>query len=173
MHVLREAAGQRKAQAEAAVTSRDGAVDLTEGVPDACETIRCDARPVVAHLDAHAGGTLLHRGFDPDLDDGALGRELRRVVHETVDDLHGPARIAESGRDVGGRAEAQLAKTGYDPDFGARPLKRVIQREVADPIALELLKGTYQSGDAITVDAQPDGGLAFSGSEATAADLTA
>jgi len=37
----------------------------------------------------------------------------------------------------------------------------VLQREVADPIALEVLKGTYQPGDTITVDARPDGGLVF------------
>ena len=58
-------------------------------------------------------------------------------------------------------AQEWIAQTGYDPDFGARPLKRVLQREVADPIALELLKGTYQTGDTIVVDAKPDGGLVF------------
>ena len=46
---------------------------------------------------------------------------------------------------------------GYDPDFGARPLKRVIQREVADPIALRLLQGEFRDGDTIIVDASPDG----------------
>jgi ATP-dependent Clp protease ATP-binding subunit ClpB len=58
-------------------------------------------------------------------------------------------------------ARAWIARTGYDPDFGARPLKRVLQREVADPIALDLLKGTFREGDTILVDAKPDGGLAF------------
>ena len=58
-------------------------------------------------------------------------------------------------------ARALIAKVGYDPDFGARPLKRVLQREVADPIALELLKGSYADGDTIVVDAAPDGHLVF------------
>jgi ATP-dependent Clp protease ATP-binding subunit ClpB len=58
-------------------------------------------------------------------------------------------------------ARAHIAKVGYDPDFGARPLKRVLQREVADPIALELLKGSYTDGDTIVVDAAPDGHLVF------------
>jgi ATP-dependent Clp protease ATP-binding subunit ClpB len=58
-------------------------------------------------------------------------------------------------------ARDHVAKVGYDPDFGARPLKRVLQREVADPIALELLKGTYADGDTIVVDAAPDGHLVF------------
>ena len=55
------------------------------------------------------------------------------------------------------RREEHIARTGYDPDFGARPLKRVIQREVADPIALALLQGEYSDGDTIMVDASPDG----------------
>jgi ATP-dependent Clp protease ATP-binding subunit ClpB len=58
-------------------------------------------------------------------------------------------------------ARAWIARTGYDPDFGARPLKRVLQREVADPIALDLLQGTFREGDTILVDAKPDGGLVF------------
>jgi ATP-dependent Clp protease ATP-binding subunit ClpB len=58
-------------------------------------------------------------------------------------------------------ARAWIARTGYDPDFGARPLKRVLQREVADPIALDLLKGTFREGDTILVDAKADGGLVF------------
>jgi ATP-dependent Clp protease ATP-binding subunit ClpB len=58
-------------------------------------------------------------------------------------------------------ARKWIARTGYDPDFGARPLKRVLQREVADPIALDLLKRAYREGDTILVDARPDGGLAF------------
>jgi ATP-dependent Clp protease ATP-binding subunit ClpB len=58
-------------------------------------------------------------------------------------------------------ARQHIARVGYDPDFGARPLKRVIQREIADPIALALLRGEFQEGETITVDAKPDGGLTF------------
>jgi ATP-dependent Clp protease ATP-binding subunit ClpB len=54
-------------------------------------------------------------------------------------------------------ARAHLARVGYDPDFGARPLKRVLQREIADPIALKLLEGEFHDGDTIVVDASPDG----------------
>ena len=48
-------------------------------------------------------------------------------------------------------------REGYDPDFGARPLKRVIQREIGDPIALALLEGKFRDGDIVTVDADADG----------------
>ena len=45
-----------------------------------------------------------------------------------------------------------LAEVGYDPVFGARPLKRVIQREVQDLLALALLRGEFADGDVIQVD---------------------
>jgi len=50
-------------------------------------------------------------------------------------------------------ASAALATEGYDPVFGARPLKRVIQRRIEDPLALAVLKGDFRDGDTIHVDA--------------------
>jgi ATP-dependent Clp protease ATP-binding subunit ClpB len=50
------------------------------------------------------------------------------------------------------RAEQFLAHAGYDPDYGARPLRRVIQRTVEDPLALAVLDGRYGDGDTVTVD---------------------
>jgi ATP-dependent Clp protease ATP-binding subunit ClpB len=49
-------------------------------------------------------------------------------------------------------AKKHLAEVGYDPTFGARPLKRVIQREVQDPLAMALLQGEFQDGSHIRVD---------------------
>jgi ATP-dependent Clp protease ATP-binding subunit ClpB len=54
-------------------------------------------------------------------------------------------------------ARQYLADVGYDPDFGARPLKRAIQRELQDPLAMEVLSGSFKPGDRILVDAGPDG----------------
>jgi len=72
---------------------------------------------------------------------------------------HFADRLAERGLslELTDGAREYLARTGYDPDFGARPLKRVIQREIADPVALALLQGEYQDGDTIRVDVSPDG----------------
>ncbi len=72
-------------------------------------------------------------------------------------------RLAERrlSLDVSSEAAALLAHEGYDPDFGARPLKRVIQRRVEDPLALKVLEGHYRDGDTIRVDAR-DGELTFS-----------
>jgi ATP-dependent Clp protease ATP-binding subunit ClpB len=50
-----------------------------------------------------------------------------------------------------------IAEAGYDPLYGARPLKRVIQRELQNPIALALLEGDYQEGDTVRVTRGPDG----------------
>ncbi|MFH1046546.1 MAG: AAA family ATPase, partial [Candidatus Omnitrophota bacterium] len=49
-------------------------------------------------------------------------------------------------------AKTELAKEGFDPDFGARPLKRLIQRQLQDVIALKLLAGEFHEGDKITID---------------------
>jgi ATP-dependent Clp protease ATP-binding subunit ClpB len=54
-----------------------------------------------------------------------------------------------------------LAKEGYDQAFGARPLKRAIQRLVQNPLALAVLEGRFEEGDKIKVDVGPDGQLAF------------
>jgi ATP-dependent Clp protease ATP-binding subunit ClpB len=54
-------------------------------------------------------------------------------------------------------AREYLAEVGYDPDFGARPLKRAIQRELQDPLALKLLNGEFAPGATILVERGPDG----------------
>jgi ATP-dependent Clp protease ATP-binding subunit ClpB len=87
---------------------------------------------------------------------------IERIVEIQVEQLR--ARLAERnlGLELTEAALAHIATTGYDPDFGARPLKRVLQREVSDPIALALLKGEYHDGDVVVVDATADGTLTFS-----------
>ena len=63
--------------------------------------------------------------------------------------------------DVSPAAALALAAEGYDPAFGARPLKRVIQRRLEDPLALAVLQGTFKDGDTIHVDVK-EGALTFS-----------
>jgi ATP-dependent Clp protease ATP-binding subunit ClpB len=50
------------------------------------------------------------------------------------------------------RAKAYLAEIGYDQIYGARPLKRAIQKEVLTPLASKLLDGTFRAGDVVEVD---------------------
>jgi ATP-dependent Clp protease ATP-binding subunit ClpB len=54
-------------------------------------------------------------------------------------------------------AEDYLAAAGYDPAYGARPLKRTLQRELQNPLAAQLLQGTYKPGDTVAVDLASDG----------------
>jgi ATP-dependent Clp protease ATP-binding subunit ClpB len=54
-------------------------------------------------------------------------------------------------------AKSYLAREGYDPHFGARPLKRAIQEHLLDPVALRLLDGTFAAGDEIRVSAGDSG----------------
>ena len=83
--------------------------------------------------------------------------DLRRIVDVQLERLRvrlGNKRIT---LDVSDAAMAQLAHEGYDPAFGARPLKRIIQREIGDPTALLILDGTIGEGGSVVVDsADPD-----------------
>ena len=63
--------------------------------------------------------------------------------------------------EVSDEAREYIAEVGYDPSFGARPLKRAIQRELQDPLALKILAGEFNEGDTILVDRNPNG-LTFS-----------
>ena len=58
-------------------------------------------------------------------------------------------------------AKSSLAKDGFDPDYGARPLKRALQKEVIDPLVRKLLSGDFKDGDAIDVDVAKDGSFEF------------
>jgi len=68
-------------------------------------------------------------------------------------------------------AKAQLIEEGYDPVYGARPLKRTIQRRILDPLAMRVLQGDFAEGDVIFVDAV-GGELRFSRQEPAAAVRT-
>ena len=58
-------------------------------------------------------------------------------------------------------AKAKLAAEGYDPTFGARPLRRVLQRQIADRLAAAVLEGRVADGDTVTVDVDADGEIAL------------
>ena len=65
-------------------------------------------------------------------------------------------------------ARTLIGNLGYDPTYGARPLKRVIQKRLVDPLALAILEGRFGPGDTVRVDAA-DGDLVFERAEAAAA----
>ena len=85
--------------------------------------------------------------------DSLTEEQLRHIVDIQVGRLI--ARVAERGVSVEltDAARDQLGKLGYDPVYGARPLKRVIQRYLVDPLARSLLQGDFAAGDHVRVDA--------------------
>jgi ATP-dependent Clp protease ATP-binding subunit ClpB len=86
-----------------------------------------------------------------------LSRELlREIVDIQVNRMK--KHLIQRGVDLvlTGAAKDRLAELGYDPVYGARPLKRSIQREVLNPLAMKLLDGTFREGDVIEVDCRDD-----------------
>ena len=77
-----------------------------------------------------------------------VGLELEKVIREV--------KAQEMYLEVTDDAKQLLAKKGWDPQFGARPLRRAIQREVEDELAEEMLKGNFSSGDRILAEVNPD-----------------
>ena len=79
--------------------------------------------------------------------------DLTHIVEIQLRGLRGRLAARRIGLEVTEAAMAALAHEGYDPAFGARPLKRVIQRELADTLAVQILDGKLAEGDTVTVDA--------------------
>jgi ATP-dependent Clp protease ATP-binding subunit ClpB len=86
--------------------------------------------------------------------------QIAEIVELQLERLHD--RLAERGivLELTDAAKEVLAEAGWDPAYGARPLKRAIQRLVENPLALRLLEGEFADGDTIRVDAE-DGELVF------------
>jgi ATP-dependent Clp protease ATP-binding subunit ClpB len=144
------------------------------GTPYAVGAPRTGAESVAA--DAKLRDALLEH-FKPEfvnrLDDivrfKALNRgQIGRIVDLQVERVI--ARVRERGVEVTLTEAARelLGDMGYDPTYGARPLRRVIQKQVTDRLALSLLEGSLRPGDVIRVDAV-DGGLTFEPVPAAAA----
>jgi ATP-dependent Clp protease ATP-binding subunit ClpB len=90
-----------------------------------------------------------------------LGREeIAQIVDIQLRGLQRRLAGRKLSIEVTDGAREYLAHKGYDPAFGARPLKRLIQREVQDPLAMRLLDGAIREGDEVTID-RGETGLEF------------
>ena len=85
--------------------------------------------------------------------------DLEPIVKIQLDHLRRRLDAKRITLEVTDAARATLAKLGYDPAFGARPLKRVIQREVGDRVASAILEGHLLDGETATLDVGADGEL--------------
>jgi ATP-dependent Clp protease ATP-binding subunit ClpB len=96
----------------------------------------------------------------------ALGlQQIQRIVEIQLRALRKRLAERKMSLDLTPAAEQELARAGFDPVYGARPLKRVIQKELVQPLATRLLQGTFGDGDTIVVDTAQDGRLLFMAAE--------
>jgi ATP-dependent Clp protease ATP-binding subunit ClpB len=86
-----------------------------------------------------------------------LGRdEIKSIVEIQLKRLRQNLAGRKMGLEITDRAKALIADKGYDPVYGARPLKRTIQRLIQDPLAVKILEGEFGEGDRVKVDAAGD-----------------
>jgi ATP-dependent Clp protease ATP-binding subunit ClpB len=131
------------------VDFKNTVVIMTSNVPGGIEGVRASFKPeFVNRLDEIVEFHQLSRD------------EIGRIVDLQVEKLVG--RVRERGVEVQLSDEARtlIGNLGYDPTYGARPLKRVIQKRLVDRLALKLLEGEFQPGDTVRVDAS-EGELTF------------
>jgi ATP-dependent Clp protease ATP-binding subunit ClpB len=138
-----------------------GLIEAAEGGPAAFEGA---AENVRLQLREHFRPEFLNRideiiVFRP-LDEAQL-RQIVGLLAASVE-----RRLEETGitLNVTDDALTLLAREGYDPVYGARPLRRAIQRQLENPLARRILAGEFTAGETVIVDAAPDGGLTFNGS---------
>jgi len=146
-------------------------------------------RNTVLIMTSNIASTIIEQmaGGDPDRLDRAVREELRRyfrpeflnrvdeiiIFHaltrehvEKIIDIQ-LARVAQRLQDrkmtieLTPQAKERLAHEGYDPAYGARPLRRAIQRLILDPLSLAVLQGQFREGDHIRVHWTPDRGFHF------------
>jgi ATP-dependent Clp protease ATP-binding subunit ClpC len=92
--------------------------------------------------------------------------QLRNIVELMVKELQGRLAERKLGVEITEKAKSWLAKEGYDPLFGARPLRRAIEHHVENPLSTKILQGEFKEGDTIVVDFV-DNALTFTGKEPT------
>ena len=95
---------------------------------------------------------LLNRIDEKIVFDPLKQEEIRKIVDLQVQQLCNRLLQQELTLEVTAAARDEIAREGFDPMYGARPLKRVIQRRLANPLASELLKQARPAGSTITVD---------------------
>ncbi len=113
---------------------------------------------------------LLHRQFRPEflnrVDEiitfqGLTQKDLLQIVDIQVARMATRLKERKFSVELTEAAKLFLVETGYDPSFGARPLKRAIQRFIENPLALEILEGRFSEGDQVVIDRGEENRLVF------------
>jgi ATP-dependent Clp protease ATP-binding subunit ClpB len=113
-------------------------------------------KEIMTELKRHFRPEFLNRVDDVIIFQSLDEEELSRIVDIQLEKLKKRLAQQQLTLDVDSAAKKLLAKEGYDPQFGARPLKRAIQEQVLNPLSLRLLEGDFKPGDRIKVTAKGD-----------------
>jgi len=121
------------------------------------------SRLVMEALREHFRPEFLNRVDEVIIFDRLGEEELKKIVEIQLDRLSKRLEQQKIALHLSERAKAFIAREGFDPVYGARPLKRAIQKEILDPLSMEILEGTIREGQTIEVD-EKEGRLKFKAS---------
>jgi ATP-dependent Clp protease ATP-binding subunit ClpB len=153
-HLIAEAAVAREVSGKG-----DGALD--EGTKrQVLETLRSQFRP-----------EFLNRVDEIIVFHSLTRAEMRSIVDIQLKGLMKRLEDRKIRVELSDRAKDLIIADGYDPTYGARPLKRTIQRQILDPLAMRVLEGEFKEGDVIRIDAV-GGTLQFARADRPVADAT-
>ena len=137
------------------MTSNIGSQFITEE-----ESHEARSRLVMDALRAHFRPEFLNRVDEVIIFDRLSEDDLKKIVEIQLGRLTKRLEQQKITLDLSDSAKELIAREGYDPVYGARPLKRAIQKEILDPLSLDILEGKFHEGQRIRVDAK-DGALEF------------
>jgi ATP-dependent Clp protease ATP-binding subunit ClpB len=138
------------------MTSNIGSQWISDALLDAQE-IR---RKVMEAVQAHFPPEFLNRIDDLIIFDRLGVEELKQIVTLELAQLSNRFAEKEMVLTLSESAKGELVERGFDTVYGARPLRRTIQRDILNPLAIQMLEGTFHDGDAIAVDFE-DGEFVF------------
>jgi ATP-dependent Clp protease ATP-binding subunit ClpB len=137
------------------MTSNIGSQFITEE-----ESREARSRLVMDALRAHFRPEFLNRVDEVIIFDRLSEDDLKKIVEIQLRRLTKRLEQQKITLDLSDSAKELIAREGYDPVYGARPLKRAIQKEILDPLSLDILEGKFHEGQRIRVDSK-DGALSF------------
>ena len=86
---------------------------------------------------------------------------ILKILDIQIEELRKRLKQKKIDIDLSKAAKQLLAERGFDPVYGARPLKRTLQKDIQNPLALKILEGSYKSGDKVLIDVDSKGDLKF------------
>src|SRR5712692_2948325 len=137
------------------MTSNIGSQFITEE-----ESREARSRLVMDALRAHFRPEFLNRVDEIIIFDRLTEDDLKQIVEIQLGRLTKRLEQQKITLDLSDSAKELIAREGYDPVYGARPLKRAIQKDILDPLSIDILEGKVHEGETVHVDAK-NGGLEF------------